>query len=196
MITGPASQDDPLNGGTVDAPFAELLPWSAFALRLTRAQIPQLPALLAAVPAHKHAAMLRAGACVWPRLFWMPSAETRMNAPSLASSAVGILPERCDQRCADEIRRLEPHDAFSTLLWLLGHRLKLRRQAAERAAGRKRAISGAGAADDLAVEEGFAAEAAARVEASWEAGPRHLRSAPWRTPAASCEVALELDSHP
>ena len=62
-------EDDAGNGGTLEQPFAEVVPWSALALRVTRAQIPQLPQILAAVTPERHAAMRRAATYVWPRLF-------------------------------------------------------------------------------------------------------------------------------
>ena len=43
-------QDDPLSATSVDQAFEELLPWANFSLRLTQADIPNLPQILDAFP--------------------------------------------------------------------------------------------------------------------------------------------------
>ena len=169
-------QEDGGNGGTLEQPFAEVVPWNSIAhVELTRADIPNLPAILAAFPADTHAAMRRAAACVWPRFFWMPIPTSRGR--ERVDQAVAP-PEdgSCDAECRSEIRALERHDAFSTLLLTLGQRLRRRQRGGAEAAS-----------------EEVRATAWARLEGSWSRGERRLSGAAWRTPAASCALAMSLE---
>ena len=183
-------EEDPGNGGTLEQPYAEIIPWNALALHLTRAQIPQLPALLAAVTPERHAMYRRAAACVWPRLFWMPLPTAAR--PDEVDSRVLPTKANCGDACMAELRRMEPHDAFGTLLWLLQERLKARKARAARIA------TGTEAAEAPRPDGLFVSEEAStlweRTESSWEDGPMRLRAAKWRTPAASCERALAMDT--
>ena len=189
-------EEDGGNGGELEQPFAEVLPWNALALHLTRAQIPQLPKILAAVTPERHALYRKAAACVWPRLFWMPvpTGEKR----HAVDQRVVPRPAKCGASCMGELERMEPHDAFGTFLWLLRERLAERRRAA---AGNRWDGLRKGpwkAPEALEVDE-QAATRWERLEAQWEhsmsqgARPEQaLKAAPWRTPAASCELALSM----
>ena len=64
-------QDEPDSKTTVDQAFEELLPWEAFSLRLTQADIPRLPELLEAFPDERWRELRRNLACVWPRVLWL-----------------------------------------------------------------------------------------------------------------------------
>ena len=183
-------EEDPGNGGTLEQPYAEIIPWTALAFHLTRAQIPQLPALLAAVTPERHAMYRRAAACVWPRLFWMPLPT--VARPDEVDSRVLPPKAKCGDACIGELRRMEPHDAFGTLMWLLEERLRARKAKAARiTAGTE--VAEAARPDGLFVAE-ETSTLWERTERSWEDGPMRLRTAKWRTPAASCERALAMEA--
>ena len=167
--------DDEANGGTLEQPYAEMIPWNAIALHVTRADIPRLPEILRAVPAARHAAMRQAAACAWPRLFWMPVPTGRGRVD--ADHAPEPKRDVCGAACQNEISALAPHDAFGTLMWILAQRMRARRA--------KAAASSSG--EDPAL-------AWSRVEGQWDRGPKELRSAPWTTPATSCAAAMALNS--
>lgn len=181
-------EDDRNNGGVLEQPFAEVLPWNAIAyVELSRADIPNLPKLLADFPIEQHAAMRRAAACAWPRLFWMPLPTARgVEIVDHVLDADG-----CGAACKAQIQSLEAHDAFSTLMLTLRYRLDARR--------RRRAESqGALAPTEGAVvrewgDEEVTSTLWAGLETTWASGPRLLRTAPWRTPAVSCERAIEWE---
>merc|ERR1711965_867340 len=64
-------QDEPVSNTSVDQAFEEVLPWEAFSLRLTQADIPNLPRLLAEYPDAKWRELRRNLACAWPRVLWL-----------------------------------------------------------------------------------------------------------------------------
>jgi hypothetical protein len=114
-------EDDPIFGGTLEQVYEEVLPWDKFALRVPRSQLADLPRVLREVSAAEHEAMLRAAACVWPRLFWLhafggDAHDTLLEPP----------PKGCDATCQKQLRDAEPYDAFSTLMTLLRRRMRRR----------------------------------------------------------------------
>jgi hypothetical protein len=195
-------EDDRANGMTVEQPFADIIPWNAFTLRLTRDQIPNLPELLAQVTPQQHAALVRAGACAWPHFFWTPSVPEESAAARLASEPpltwpmVAPSPVRCGPRCREALRVLEPHDAFSTLMRLLDHRLRLRKLAQSATSTTQPAQSLIDATPAEFVvhmkREAALAEAAQEREDEWAKSSQELRRASWVTPVASCLRALEV----
>ena len=90
--------------------FEEVLPWAEFSLRLTSADIPQLPQLLDAVPAENVTSMRRALGCIWPRMLWL--------APGLHTAEFDA---------SDIIKEVRAHDAFATLMWNLRRRLSMKK---------------------------------------------------------------------
>lgn len=176
--------EDPEFGGTLEQPFAEVLPWNAIALHVTRHQIPRLPEILAAVTPEQHRAYLRAAACAWPRLFWMPIpiGHGTEDIEALVQPSAA----ECSQTCREELQQLQPYDAFGTLMSLLAQRLTIRRAAAssvDRAAV-------ASLADRQREQDVAAATVWSRLEKAWEDGPRQLAKAAWKTPAASCTAVI------
>jgi hypothetical protein len=114
-------EDDGIFGGTLEQVYEEVLPWDKFALRVPRSQLADLPRVLREVSAAEHEAMLRAAACVWPRLFWLhafggDAHDTLLEPP----------PKRCDATCQKQLRAAVPFDAFDTLMALLRRRLRRR----------------------------------------------------------------------
>ena len=187
--------EDAGNGGTLEQPYAEVLPWNALAFYITRAQIPELPELLAAVSPERHWLYRRAAACVWPRLFWMPiptgSGQHAVDQKVVPQDA------KCNAACKAELQRMETHDAFGTFLWLLRERLADRRHRASAGGGvakrEPRGIPGEEVDEEAATKW-------ERIEAGWNhtlvvsaSLTEALRSATWITPAASCELALAMD---
>jgi hypothetical protein len=195
-------EDDRANGMTVEQPFADIIPWNAFTLRLTRDQIPNLPELLAQVTPQQHAALVRAGACAWPHFFWTPSVPEESASARLASEPpltwpmVAPSPVRCGPRCREALRQLEPHDAFSTLMRLLDHRLRLRKLAQSATSTTQPAQSLIDATPAEFVvhmkREAALAEAAQEREDEWAKSSQELRRASWVTPVASCLRALDV----
>ena len=195
-------EDDQANGMVVEQPFADIIPWNAFALRLTRAQIPRLPELLANVTPQQHAALVRAGACAWPHFFWTPSVPEESAAARMASEPphtwpmLAPSPARCGPRCREALRQLEPHDAFSTLMRLLDHRLRSRKLAQSTTSTTQPAQSLMDASPaEFAVRmkrEAAVAGAAQELEDAWAKSFQELRRASWVTPVASCLRALEV----
>ena len=79
-------------------------------------------------------------------------------------------------------------------MWLLSHRLALRKQAGEAwLAERRYEPNKPSGTEAVMSAEAVRAEAANRLERSWREGARRLKDAPWVTPAASCALAIELD---
>ena len=87
----------------------QVLPWAEFSLRLTSADIPNLPQLLDAVPATTVTSMRSTLGCIWPRMLWL--------APGLHTAEFDD---------ADVIKEVRRHDAFATLMWNLRQRLGLK----------------------------------------------------------------------
>ena len=170
-----------------------MLPWNAIArVELTRADIPRLPQLLADFPMAKHAALRRAAACVWPRLFWMPvPTEPPLTAGSLEWVDAALAPKDsdCGSACKSELRRLQPHDAFGTLMTNLAYRAKMRRL---NALARQTATMGGTPVDEGAIGV-LAATRWSRLQDEWQGSAQQLREAPWRTSAISCEVAISKE---
>ena len=188
-------EEDAANGGTLEQPFSEVIPWNAIAhVELTRHDIPNLPNLLAAFPAERHAAMRRAAACVWPRLFWLPLPTGR--GVDAADHAVEAPASVSGTDCQEELRALQPHDAFGTLMMTLNQRLKFRQQpSSSTLPARSAARVAATILGDAATEEA-AATRWSRLEADWSLArsvKRPLRTAAWRTPAMSCQRALSME---
>ena len=114
-------EDDREFGGTLEQVYEEVLPWDKFALRVPRSQLADLPRVLQEVSAAEHEAMLRAAACVWPRLFWLhafggDAHDTLLEPP----------PQGCGPTCQKQLRAAVPFDAFDTLMALLRRRLRRR----------------------------------------------------------------------
>ena len=98
-----------------------MLPWDKFALRVPRSQLAELPRVLREVSAAEHEAMLRAAACVWPRIFWLHAFGGDAHDALLEPP-----PKGCDASCQKQLRDAVPYDAFSTLMALLRRRLRRR----------------------------------------------------------------------
>jgi len=218
VLITPSWEDDEWNGGTMEGAFAEVVPWSAIAIKLTRGQIPQLPAILESVSAQAHAAMVRAAACVWPRLFWTPTVPAE---PTIATLLARVKVEKwrwpfglptdqdCGEGCRDALRQLASHDAFATLMSVLEKRLRRRWSEAASTSSLQGRMSppppdglmvqptklplSTAEIERLLAEEARMAEVAGRLEIAWANSTRDLRRAPWLTPAASCLRALEME---
>ena len=123
-------------------------------------------------------------------MFWMPLPSGPVGQKTILS-ATEPSPGSCNAACRDEIRRLEPYDAFATLMMTLAQRLRWRKAAVADATILGQPV-------DVGAQDVLAATAWSRLEDEWQSGllqgPRQqLRSARWRTPAASCEGALAVD---
>ena len=95
----------------VEMAFEEVLPWHRFSLRLNFSDIPDIPEILARIPA-AHVGRLRRGlGCVWPRMLWLGR-----HAPGLYDRQVEQDPT---------LRAAADHDAFETVMMTLRRRLKL-----------------------------------------------------------------------
>ena len=198
-------EEDPHNGGTLEQPYADVLPWNALAhVELTRADIPRLPQILTDFPLERHAAMRRAAACAWPRLFWLPIPTGMVDEP--VHRAVEPNSDVCGGSCKDELRRLAAHDAFGTLMMTLAHRARLRMLQRRHQA---LLVPPAATLVDLpspthpqtfekvrmaafVTASASAATRWSRLEDDWRNGGR-LAAAAWRTPAISCERALRIE---
>ena len=89
----------------VEQPFEEVLPYRAFSLTLTHAEIPRLPEILEQVPEQEWLAMRARLQCVWTRLVWLQN-EVEYNVSQLGA----------------ERERLRSMDAFATLMLALRRR--------------------------------------------------------------------------
>ncbi len=110
--------DDKEFGGALEQVYEEVLPWDEFTLRVNRSQIPELPRLLREVTPAEHEAMLRAAACVWPRLFWLHAFGGDTHDAQLERP-----PPQCNAACLEQLRTLVGFDAFETLMALLRRRV-------------------------------------------------------------------------
>ena len=119
-------QDEPVSHTSVDQAFEDLLPWDEFSLRLTQADIPRLPQLLAQYPDAKWRALKRNLACVWPRVVWLhPDNE----APGKQLADPATLTANATAMLGGE-SNLRESDAWHSLIEVM-HRRRLRREGRE-----------------------------------------------------------------
>ena len=115
-------QDEPVSNTSVDQAFEELLPYPLFSWRLTQADIPNLPALLAAFPADEWRKLRRNLACVWPRVLWLPGDN---EAPGIQRDAAAIRSTATDMLGDQSF--LREYDAWTSLMTTLARRAARRR---------------------------------------------------------------------
>ena len=107
-------QDEPDSKTDVEQAFEEMLPYANFSLRLTQADIPNLPEILGSYPNASWRQLRRNLACVWPRMLWLQT-----------HGIGGLNGGGRDVRRQDE--DLKSHDAWATLMETLRARAAQRR---------------------------------------------------------------------
>ena len=116
-------QDEPVSNTSVDQAFNSLLPWDEFSYRLTQADIPDLPRLLAEFPDERWRKLRRGLACAWPRVLWL---QPDNEAPGMQTEK-GVA-QRADATAKlGSQAYLSGYDAFESLMHTLARRAARRK---------------------------------------------------------------------
>ena len=115
-------QDEPVSNTTVDQAFASLLPWHEFSVRLTQADIPNLPQLLERFPDAEWRRLRRNLACAWPRVLWLQSDNEAPGYQTESEVAAANATAKLGSQSY-----LSGYDAFESLMHTLAQRVAVRK---------------------------------------------------------------------